>query len=132
MRASDYRLLAEFRHHLRKFTAFSEEAAREAGLSPQQHQALLAIKGFGGGKAPTVGDLAKCLSIRHHSAVGLVDRLVEARLIVRYFDAEDRRRVALVPSRRAEELLTDLGAAHRDELRRIAPMLRSILASLEA
>lgn len=132
LKPSDYRLLAEFRYYLRTFAAFSEEAAREAGLSPQQHQALLAIKGFAGKDAPTVGDLARSLSIRHHSAVGLVDRLVEARLLVRYFDANDRRRVALVLTRRAEEILARLSAVHRGELRRIGPMLRSILAHLEA
>lgn len=128
----DYRLLAEFRHHLRTFTAFSEAAARAAGLAPQQHQALLAIKGFPAGAAPTIGELAERLVIRHHSAVELVDRLVEARLVVRYFDTDDRRRVVLVLTKRAEEMLAELSVAHRDELRRMAPMLRDLLAELEA
>ena len=127
---SDYRLLAEFRYHLRAFGVFSEEAARGVGLAPQQHQALLAIKGFAGEGAPTVGDLAERLSIRHHSAVGLVDRLVESRLIVRSIPSADRRCVTLVLTKRAEKLLATLTAAHREELRRIGPLLRNVLARL--
>ncbi|HEY5347214.1 MAG TPA: helix-turn-helix domain-containing protein, partial [Rhizomicrobium sp.] len=72
LRPEDYRLLAEFRHLMRQFLAFSESAATKAGLAPQRHQALLAIKGFGG--ALTIGELAERLSIRPNSAVGLVDR----------------------------------------------------------
>ena len=127
----DYRLLAEFRHQLRVFTAFSETAARGAGLMPQQHQALLAIKGFPDGAAPTIGELAERLVIRHHSAVELVDRLVEARLVVRYLDSDDLRRAVLVLTKRAEELLAELSVAHHEELRRMAPMLRTLLARLE-
>ena len=126
---SDYRLLAEFRHQLRNFLAFSEDAARNAGLAPQQHQALLAIKGFDG--SPTVGDLAERLLVRHHSAVGLVDRLVEARLVMRCHDLHDRRRVTLALTRQADVLLGELSVAHRDELRRMAPMLRAVLDRLE-
>lgn len=127
----DYRLLAEFRHQLRVFTAFSETAARAAGIAPQQHQALLAIKGFPAGAAPTIGELAERLVIRHHSAVELVDRLVEARLVVRRHDSDDARRVDLVLTKRAEEMLARLSVAHREELRRMAPMLRTVLAELE-
>jgi DNA-binding MarR family transcriptional regulator len=126
----DYRLLAEFRHQLRVFTAFSESAARAAGLAPQQHQALLAIKGFPAGVAPTIGELAERLVIRH-SAVELVDRLVEARLVVRYLDSDDLRRAVLVPTKRADEMLAELSVAHHEELRRMAPMLRTLLAELE-
>lgn len=130
LKQSDYRLLAEFRHLLRKFLVFSEEAARKAGLSPQQHQALLAIKGFAGGPLPTIGDLAGQLAIRHHSAVGLADRLVKARLLKREPDPADRRRVALVLTPKAERILEKLSAAHRDELRRLAPMLQTVIGNL--
>lgn len=126
---SDYRLLAEFRFLLRKFLAFSEEAAREAGLAPQQHQALLAIKGFDG--PMTIGDLAERLAIRHHSAVGLVARLVDAKLVIRDDDLSDRRRVTLALSHKAETVLAKLTAVHRDELRRLAPVLRTILKDIE-
>jgi DNA-binding MarR family transcriptional regulator len=126
--ASDYRLLAEFRHLLRGFLAFSEDAARRAGLTPQQHQTLLAIKGYEG--SPTVGQLAQRLLIRHHSAVGLADRLARAGLLARNIDPDDRRRVTLTLTAKAERVLARLSTAHRDELRRLAPMLREILARL--
>lgn len=129
LKASDYRLLAEFRYELRKFLAFSEAAAREAGLAPQQHQALLAIKGSAA--AMSLGDLADRLAIRHHSAVGLADRLVRAKLVERHPDASDRRRVTLALTSKAEAILAGLTATHRNELRRLAPILREILTEIE-
>ena len=72
---ADYEALAAFRHALREFLDFSQEAARRAGLTPQQHQALLAIKGYPGREVVTVSELAERLLLRHHSAVGLLDRL---------------------------------------------------------
>ena len=78
-----YELLAELRHALRRFQRFSQEAARAAGLTPQQHQALLAIKGFPGRDYVSIGELAERMQLRHHSAVGLVDRLARRRLVRR-------------------------------------------------
>jgi DNA-binding MarR family transcriptional regulator len=127
----DYRLLAEFRRVLRQFLAFSETAARDAGLTPQQHQALLAIQGFEEERRPTVGDLAKRLVIRHHSAVGLIDRLARDGLVVRRTDTQDRRRVTLALTKKAERLIAGLSAAHRDELRRLSPLLKTLLAKIE-
>src|SRR4051812_39011117 len=72
---ADYEALAGFRYQLRLFLAFSETAARKAGLSPQQHQALLAIKGLAGSSPASVGDLARFLLIRHHTAVELINRM---------------------------------------------------------
>ncbi|TIX36407.1 MAG: MarR family transcriptional regulator, partial [Mesorhizobium sp.] len=72
---ADYQRLSEFRYLIRRFLEFSQVQANEAGLTPRQHQALLAIKGFPGAGPVTVGDLAERLRIRHHSAVELVDRL---------------------------------------------------------
>lgn len=126
---TDYRLLAEFRYLLRQFLAFSEVAAAETGLSPQQHQALLAIKGFDG--APTVGDLAARLLVRHNTAVGLVDRLERMHLLRRCVDPEDRRRVTLTLSAKAEDALAGLSAAHRSELQRLSSVLKPVLARLE-
>ncbi|MDE2266640.1 MAG: MarR family transcriptional regulator [Alphaproteobacteria bacterium] len=126
---ADYRLLAEFRRLLRQFLAFSEAEALDAGLSPQQHQALLAIKGAEG--PTTIGDLAERLSIRHNSAVGLVDRLEKMRLLTRLADPADGRRVTLALSDDAEKLLAGLTAAHRDELRRLTPLLKPLLNKLE-
>jgi DNA-binding MarR family transcriptional regulator len=130
-KTSDYALIAEFRYLLRKFHAFSEEAARKAGLSPQQHQALLAIKGNATGEQMSIGDLAERLSIRPHSAVGLVNRLVAAKLAIRAADPSDQRRVALKLSKEAEALLAGLTEVHRDELRRLAPVLRRTLKAIE-
>ena len=128
----DYQLLAEFRYLLARFLAFSTEAARAAGLAPRQHQALLAIKGYPGGAQVTVGDLAERLGIRHHSAVGLVDRLVESGYLVRRVDDRDRRRAILLLTPSGEKALAALSAAHREELHRIAPLLGPLLSQLGA
>lgn len=127
---ADYRRLAEFRYLLRRFLVFSERAAERAGLTAQQHQALLAIKGYPGREMVTVGDLAVRLAIRHHSAVGLVDRLVAKRLVRRRSAASDRRRIRLELTRQAEARLARLSVAHRDELKQWAPLLRVLLDEL--
>ena len=90
---AQYEKLAAFRYHLRQFTCFSELAAQNAGLTPRQYQALLAIKGFPNRERIMIGQLAEQLQIAHHSAVGLVDRSVEQNLIVREQGVEDRRQV---------------------------------------
>lgn len=127
---ADYRRIAEFRYLLRQFLAFSEEAARRTGLAPQQHQALLAIKGFGG--RLSIGELAEKLAIKHHSAVGLVDRLEQAKLLARVPDETDKRKISLILTPAAEKLLESLTSAHREELRRLAPLLKPLLAQLGA
>ena len=114
---------------LRQFLAFSEAEALDAGLSPQQHQALLAIKGAEG--PTTIGDLAERLAIRHNSAVGLADRLERLHLLARQTDPADGRRVTLALTGDAEKLLAGLTAAHRDELRRLTPLLKPLLNKLE-
>jgi DNA-binding MarR family transcriptional regulator len=127
---SDYRQLAEFRYLLRRFLAFSETAAERTGLTAQQHQALLAIKGFPnrqGQDAIGVGALAERLGIRHHSAVGLIDRLASSGLVRRKRNEEDRRQVLIALTAKADALLARLSLAHRDELKRLAPTLRQIL-----
>lgn len=93
--AVDYEALARFRYRLRSFLAFSENAARKAGLTPQQHQALLGIKGFVHPGPATVGDIARFLLIRHHSAVELMNRMAKLGLISRVSDPTDARRVQL-------------------------------------
>jgi DNA-binding MarR family transcriptional regulator len=127
-----YRTLADFRYLLRRFLEFSQVAARSAGLTPRWHQALLAVKGFAVGRAPTVGDLAERLGIRHHTAVELVDRLVEAGLCVRRHDPDDRRRVLLLLTEPGEARLAALSAAHLAELRALRPALYEILDRLDA
>lgn len=124
---ADYRALAEFRHQLRVFLLFSEEAARATGLQPQHHQALLAIKGFPQG---TIGDLAGRLAIKPHTAVELVNRLVAAKLVRRIPDAVDRRRVYLALTSAAENRLEGLTLAHRAELRRLATLWEPLFVVL--
>ncbi|QPC92969.1 MarR family winged helix-turn-helix transcriptional regulator [Mesorhizobium sp. INR15] len=125
---ADYQRLSEFRYLIRCFLEFSQVQAEDAGLTARQHQALLAIKGFPGGGPVTIGDLAERLRIRHHSTVELVNRLCEAGLVVRDQDKADHRRVLLQLTERADDCLAELSATHLDELSRIEPMLRSVLA----
>jgi DNA-binding MarR family transcriptional regulator len=130
LKARDYEILAEFRYLLMRFAAFSEQAAHAAGVAPRQHQALLAIKGYPGGGEVTIGDLAERLGIRHHSTVGLVDRLASRGYLVRREDPHDRRRTLLSLTVSGEQALAALSAAHRRELRRVAPLLKSLLGRL--
>jgi DNA-binding MarR family transcriptional regulator len=127
---AEYEALAEFRYALRQFLRFSEEAAGAAGLTPQQHQALLAIKGFPGHGPVTIGELAERLQLRHHSAVGLADRLVADRLATRRRDSTDRRQVHLELTARGEAVLERLSAAHKEQLRRIGPQISMVLKLL--
>lgn len=127
MTQDDYRRLAEFRYLIRCFLEFSEAAATQAGLTPRQHQALLAIKGAAAEAVPTIGYLAERLRTQHHSAVELVDRLAEAGLLARTHDKRDRRRVVLGLTAAAEARLATLSASHLEELRRMQPALLEIL-----
>lgn len=126
---TDYRLLADFRHVLRQWFVYSEEAARAAGITAQQHRALLEIKAFDG--RPTIGDLADRLVIKHHSAVGLVDRLVHAGLTTRKFDPDDHRRMTLALTALGKKKLLAISGANRQELRRLTPLLKTLVAHLE-
>lgn len=127
----DYRLLSEFRYLIHCFLEFSGNAAVRNGLTTRQHQALLAIKGVRENAVPTIGYLAERLRIQHHSAVELVDRLVEAGLIVREHDAEDRRRVRLELTSSAERRLAELSTSHLIELQRMRPALLELLEQSE-
>lgn len=124
-----YRALAGFRYELRRFLHFSENAARGAGLTPQQHQALLAIRAAGEG-GMLVGELAERLLLRPHSASELAARLQRQNLAIRAHDAADRRQVRLRLTAHAAEILTSLSVAHRAELQRSGPMLQGLLEKL--
>ncbi len=125
-----YEVLAEFRYALRKFHRFSEEAAQAAGLTPQQHQALLAIKGFPGRDQITIGELAERLQIKHHSAVGLADRLMTEKLIQRTIDPKDHRQVRVHLTDKGEAVLEKLSSTHQEQLRRMGPRINQLLESL--
>jgi len=128
---SDYQRLAEFRYQLRGFLKFSERAASKLGLRPQQHQALLAIKGAPG-EHVTIGILAERLGIRHNSTVELIDRLIMNGLVKRRQNPRDRREVLIDLTDRAERILTKLTLAHRNEVRKLAPLLIGLLARFES
>ena len=124
---ADYELLAQFRYALRKFLGFSEAAANEHGVTPQQHQALLAIEGFPGRNWVTIGELAERMQIAHHSAVGLVDRMEVLRLVRRKPSREDRRRVQVALTAKGLGVLEKLLRLHREELQTVGPALIGIL-----
>lgn len=119
----EYETLAAFRYALRQFFRFSETAAEEVGLAPQQYQAMLAIKGFPGRDYITVNELARQLLIKHNSAVGLVNRLALQGLARREPSREDARMVLVSLTAPGVRVFEKLAAAHRNELRRIAPQL---------
>jgi len=126
----DYLTLAAFRASLRKFLRLSEDLAHELGLTPQQHQAMLAVRGFPGEQPPTVGELAARLQVRHNSAVGLVTRLEKQGYVQREASKQDQRRMHVSLTRRGHAVLDRLTEAHRVELRRIGPEITRLLAEL--
>jgi DNA-binding MarR family transcriptional regulator len=119
----DYVRLLGFRDELRRFLRWSEEQAEAAGLTPAQHQLLLVVRATG---EPTIGEVAEHLLLRHHSAVGLVDRTVTAGLLHRVPDAGDHRVVRLRLTRTGATRLRRLSAAHLEELRRLAPLVAQL------
>ena len=127
----DYQNLLAFRTSLRRFQHWSETKAKEAGLTPAQHQLLLAVRGHPGERGPSVGDLADYLLLRHHSAGELIDRAEAAGLVHRRADPDDARlaRVELTPGGAAR--LERLTPAHVDELRNLVPMLAQVVAAWE-
>lgn len=126
----DYEMLAAFRYSLRQFMRFSEDAAHEAGLTPQQHQALLAIKGFPGRDFVTIGELAERLQLVHHSTVGMVDRLEKQKYIRRTPNQIDHRKVHVKLTAKGEKVLEKLSAEHREQLRRLSPQINNVLEDL--
>jgi DNA-binding MarR family transcriptional regulator len=123
---ADFERLLQFRDGLRHFLRWSEDEAKRSGLTPAQHQLLLAIRGHRGG-APSVGDIAEHLLLRHHSVVELVDRAGNAGLVERRVDPEDHRVVRLELTELGEAKLTELSAAHLAELVR-SRELRDLLS----
>ena len=123
----DYRTIAAFRAGLRRFMRFSEEAALKVGLTPQQHQLLIAIRGFPQDGAPTIGDLANALQIRHHSAVGLVNRLEDAGYVRREGSTIERRKVHVYLTEQGSAVLRSLIDVHRREYRELAEAVQPLL-----
>lgn len=128
---ADYQRLLQFRTGLRRFLHWSEEQAQKAGLTAAQHQLLLAIRGHDGEQGPTIGDVAGYLLLRHHSAVGLVDRAERAGLVERREDAGDRRVVRLHLTPQGTHTLQQLSALHLEEIERLAPNIQELHRGLE-
>jgi DNA-binding MarR family transcriptional regulator len=126
----DYRALAEFRYALRVFLRFSEDAAREAGITPAHHQLLLAVKGWDGERPPTISDLAQRLQLKNHSTVELVQRATSAGLVESDSDADDGRRHLVVLTELGDAILGSLSIQHRDELRRFREEMTDVLQEL--
>lgn len=129
---AEYRALAELRYQIRKFLAFSERAARGAGIEPQQHQLLLAIKGLPTDRRPTIGALAERLCVEHQSGVALVDKVVERGFARRRPSDVDRRQVLVELTDEGERLLCGLSVVHREQFRTVGPTLVSALGAIMA
>jgi DNA-binding MarR family transcriptional regulator len=114
-----FRELAQFRYHIRRFLRFSEQAARAAGVTPQQHQLLLGVAGFTGRGWANISELAEFLQERHNAVVELVARASRAGLVVKQASADDRRVVRVELTPRGRSILMRLSSLHRNELRRI-------------
>ena len=126
---AEYDALLRLRTGLRRFLHWSAARAKEAGLTPSQHQLLLVVRALGGD--PTIGDVADQLLLRHHSAVELVNRAVVAGLVERDRDARDQRIARLRLSAEGARRLESLAAQHRDELERLRPQMREIWQGLD-
>jgi DNA-binding MarR family transcriptional regulator len=128
----DYQALAELRYQIRRFLHFSEQAARAAGIEPQQHQLLLAVKGLPEAQRPTIRTLADRMQLQHHSAVELIDRLEKGGLVSRSRSEVDRREVLIQLTAKGERLLRELSLHHQAELRDSGPALSQMLRRLIA
>lgn len=132
LRPTDYHRLAAFRLSLREFLAKAEANARGVGLAPQQHQALLSIKGgFPGQETISINELAAHLLIKNHSAGELVSRLVKAGLVTREPSPRDGRMVCVRITDKGEQMLGELSKASLDELSTAAEAMRRLVAELE-
>jgi DNA-binding MarR family transcriptional regulator len=124
----DYESLAEFRYLVRKFLRFSKDFLRAtAGVNPEQYEALLAIKAFASPEGLTISQLSERLQVKHHSAVNIVDRLAETKLITRETGETDRRRRHVQLTAKGEKLIEELAAVHRKEIRgRSAELIKAL------
>jgi DNA-binding MarR family transcriptional regulator len=128
----DYERLLAFRTGLRRFLSWSGQQAGAAGITPAQHQLLLAVRGHADPRGPTIGEIAGYLLVRHHSAVELIDRAEAAGLVARRADNEDGRTVRIALTADGQERLERLAAAHLEELDRMTSQLHTLWAGLDA
>jgi DNA-binding MarR family transcriptional regulator len=127
----EYKRLLELRTGLRRFLRWSEQQARAAGITPAHHQLMLAIRGHDHARGPTVGDVAGYLLLRHHSAVGLIDRAEAAGLVVRGPDPDNPSAVRLSLTEQGSDQLAALSELHLEELEHLAPTMHALWEALE-
>ena len=123
---TDFEALAAFRRTLRRFLRFTERTAREAGITPQQHQVLLAAMGQPGRDWSTMGEVQDALQTEHHTVVGLVDRCEAAGLLVREKHGEDRRVVRIVPTEKGKKVLAEVTGKNLVELRALSVLVQDL------
>ena len=128
----DYAALAALRYEIRRFLHFSEEAARSAGIEPQQHQLLLALKGLPPGKRPTITTLAERMQLQHHSAVELINRLARRGFVRRYRSRADKRQVYVRLTKMGDDVLRRLSLHHLQEIKTTGPTLARALSDVIA
>jgi DNA-binding MarR family transcriptional regulator len=128
----DFQSMAELRYQIRRFLRFSETAARQAGIEPQQYQLLLAIRGLPEGVRPTIRALAERMQLQHHSTVELIDRLVDRGFLCRLRATDDRRQVLVKLTHDGEEFLQKLAIHHWQELQSVGPRFVKVIQSLTA
>src|SRR5437764_12698538 len=131
LQQSDFEHLLELRTGLRRFLRWSEEQAKAAGLTATKHQLLLAIKGHPDPAGPTIGEVADYLVLRHHSAVGLIDRAVRDGLVKRNPDPSSKSIVRVTLTQAGADKLEELAEAHVQELAHLAPTMRTLWQALE-
>ena len=128
----DYERLLAFRTGLRRFLYWSGQQAEAAGITPAQHQLLLAVRGHPDPRGPTIGEIAAYLLVRHHSAVELIDRAAAAGLVARRADGDDARTVRIALTARGRQRLETLAASHLEELARLTNQMHTLWAGLDA
>jgi DNA-binding MarR family transcriptional regulator len=126
----DFETLASFRYQLRKFLRFSKDLLYSENLTPDQYQALIAIRAAAPKGKLSIRDLAEQLQVRHHSTVGIVDQLVSRKAIIREVAPQDRRKILLSLTEKGEELVQRLAPLHREELSRLSPEMIRMLQAL--
>jgi DNA-binding MarR family transcriptional regulator len=126
----NFKAMAELRYQIRRFLRFSENAARQAGIEPQQHQLLLTVRGLPDVLKPTIGVLAERMQLQHHSTVELIDRLVERGFLFRLRSTDDKRQVLVKLTHNGEEFLKRLSLHHLQELQSAGPTFVKVLQSL--
>lgn len=126
----DFQAMAELRYQIRRFLRFSEKAAREAGIEPQQHQLLLTVRGLPERLKPTVGVLAERMQLQHHSTVELIDRLVDRGFLCRLRATDDRRQVLVKLTHDGEQFLEKLAIHHLQEWQSAGPTFVRLLQAI--